>query len=342
MLASIGAAGKQGLLIKGGRYLETLPKVDILLIDKTGTLTLGAPIVTDIIPLEPLDKSELIQLAAGVERYSEHPIGKALRAAAFKIGLDLPEVQNFRSYPGLGAEGWIHAHQLRVGNRVFIQGPEVPDAAQLEADGKTVVYVERDQVLIGLIALADQMRPDVPAALTLLRQHGYEQIELLTGDHPAATTPIANALGIDFRAGLLPEQKIAIVREYQAKGHIVAMIGDGINDAPALAQADVGIAMGAAGSDIAIFAADIALMSDDWLAIPGLVALSKKTMGVVRLNLLFTAIYNLAGLGLAAMGILPPAFAAAAQSLPDVGIMLNSSRLLRWKAATDKPGVTTY
>ena len=331
MLASIGTAGKRGMLIKGGRFLEALPRVDVLLLDKTGTLTMGAPVVTDILPLHEINAGDLIQLAAGVERYSEHPIGKAIRHKALHLGIALPDIKEFQSFPGLGAQSRIKAQQIRVGNRQFLQAQEIPAASELEADGKTVVYVEREGALIGLIGLTDQLRPDVPLAMKALRQHGYARIELLTGDHQAAAIPIADALGVAYRAGLMPEDKVNIVRDYQAQGHVVAMIGDGINDAPALAQADVGIAMGAVGTDIAIHAADIAVMSEDWSAIPALVALSKRTMGVVRLNLIFTAVYNLVGITLAATGILPPALAAAAQSLPDVGILVNSSRLLRFK-----------
>jgi Cd2+/Zn2+-exporting ATPase/Cu+-exporting ATPase len=188
---------------------------------------------------------------------------------------------------------------------------------------------------VGIISLADQLRTEVPLALTALREQGYKDILLLTGDNRAATTPIAQALNLDYRADLMPDDKIAIVQEYQERGKVVAMIGDGVNDAPALAQADVGIAMGAAGADIAIQAADIALLRDDWAAVPAIFTLSHRTMDVVRLNLIFTAIYNIIGLALASFGLIPPALAAAAQSLPDVGILANSSRLLRFKASED-------
>jgi Cu+-exporting ATPase len=335
MLASIGAAGKQGLLIKGGRYLEILPKVDRILIDKTGTLTLGAPRVTEIIPLAHLSERDLLIFAAGVERFSEHPIGKAIRQFSLSQGIRIPESQAFHPSPGLGAQAQINGHVIRVGNQSFLSIPEHASALALQRKGKTVVYIEVDDLLVGLIGLADELRTDVPLALRTLRSQGYEHIELLTGDHQAATEPVADILGIGYRAGLLPEDKIEVVREYQAQGYTVAMIGDGINDAPALAQADVGIAIGTVGTDIAIHAADIALMREDWSAIPSIFALSKRTMGVVRLNLVFTVIYNLVGMALAAMGFLPPALAAAAQSLPDVGILANSSRLLRLEKSSE-------
>ena len=202
-------------------------------------------------------------------------------------------------------------------------------AQSWEAQGKTTLFVAIDGVLAGAIAAADTLRPEVPAALAAVRALGVRHIELLTGDNERAASALAGSLGIPYRAGLLPEDKIRIVREYQAQGHKVAMVGDGVNDAPALAQADVGIAMGAAGSDIAIEAAHVALMREDWTLVPALFRIAHRTMRVVKTNLAFTAIYNVVGLSLAALGILPPVLAAAAQSLPDLGILGNSSRLLR-------------
>jgi Cd2+/Zn2+-exporting ATPase/Cu+-exporting ATPase len=203
--------------------------------------------------------------------------------------------------------------------------------AGLQAEGKTLLLVRVDGRLTGALAAADTLRPEVPQAIQQVRSLGIKQVELLTGDHHQAAQTPADQLGIDFRAGLLPEDKIAIVKEYQSLGHTVIMVGDGVNDAPALAQADVGIAMGAAGSDIAIEAAHIALMREDWTLIPQLLRIAGRTMRVVKMNIAFTGIYNLVGLTLAALGYLPPVVAAVAQSLPDLGILANSSRLLRQK-----------
>jgi Cd2+/Zn2+-exporting ATPase/Cu+-exporting ATPase len=180
----------------------------------------------------------------------------------------------------------------------------------------------------GVLALSDSLRPEVQAALAQVRKLGITQIELLTGDTAEAARPLAEGLGIAYRAGLLPQDKIAVVSDYQARGHTVVMVGDGVNDAPALAQADVGVAMGAAGSDLAIEAAHVALLRDDWTLVPEALGLARRTMRVVRGNLLFAAGYNLIGLALAAVGLLPPIWAAAAQSLPDLAIVGNSSRLL--------------
>jgi Cd2+/Zn2+-exporting ATPase/Cu+-exporting ATPase len=199
-----------------------------------------------------------------------------------------------------------------------------------------MLFVAVNGRLEGVLAAADTMRPDVNQAMAQVRKYGIRKIELLTGDHSSAAAAISLEIGIPYRAELRPEDKIDVVKEYQSQGSVVVMVGDGVNDAPALAQADVGIAMGAAGSDVAIEAAHIALMREDWLLVPQLLAISQRTMGVVRANIAFTAIYNLVGLSLAALGFLPPILAAAAQSLPDLGILANSSRLLKQR---DQSGV---
>ena len=206
-----------------------------------------------------------------------------------------------------------------------------PAATALEAEGKTLLYMAYDGAPAAIFAAADTLRDEVPAALTQLRTLGIAHIELLTGDNVRTASALAERLGVAYRAELLPEDKIAIVKEYQAHGHVVVMVGDGVNDAPALAQADVGIAMGAAGADVALEAAHIALMRNDWQLVPEVFQIAQRTMGVVKMNLVFTAIYNVVGLSLAAFGFLPPMLAAAAQSIPDLGILANSARLLRPK-----------
>jgi Cd2+/Zn2+-exporting ATPase/Cu+-exporting ATPase len=200
---------------------------------------------------------------------------------------------------------------------------------ELAADGATIIDVRLDGGTCGYIAVGDRIRPEVPAAMAAVRELGIDHVELLTGDAEATAAGLAASLGVAYRAELMPEDKIRIVREYQAQGRTVVMVGDGVNDAPALAQADVGIAMGAAGSDVAVESADAALLRDDWMLVPEALRVAHRTLRVIRGNIGFTAVYNLAGLTLAAVGILPPVLAAAAQSLPDLGIMANSSRLLR-------------
>jgi len=329
MLASIGAGAKRGLLIKGGRYLELLARADVLLIDKTGTLTLGKPQVTDVVAWNGLAESELLSLAASAERYSEHPLAEAVCVAASERGLTLYELRDFEALPGLGVRARVNGSVIAVGNRRMIPlAAAVPMAGQLEAQGKTLLFVERDGELTGVLAAADTLRPEVPEALAAVRALGVRRVELLTGDNERAAAALAEKIGVQYRANLLPEDKIRIVREYQAQGHIVVMVGDGVNDAPALAQAEVGIAMGVAGTDVAIEAAHVALMREDWTLIPEALSIARRTMRVVKLNLAFTALYNVIGLSLAALGILPPILAAAAQSLPDLGILGNSARLL--------------
>jgi Cd2+/Zn2+-exporting ATPase/Cu+-exporting ATPase len=332
MLASIGASAKRGLLIKGGKYLETLARADVLLVDKTGTLTLGQPQVTDIIPLDGISRAEALRLAASAERYSEHPLAEAVRALARAEEINLAEPLDFRAIPGQGVEASIEGRKVLVGNsRLLPAASGLAQARELEAQGKTLLFLQIDGDLRAVFAAADILRAEVPEALKAARTLGIRHVELLTGDNPAAAAALAEKLGVSFRAGLLPEDKITIVREYQAKGHVVVMVGDGVNDAPALAQADVGIAMGAAGTDVAIEAAHIALMREDWTLVPEILKISRRTMQVVKMNLGLTGLYNLAGLTLAALGFLPPVLAAAAQSIPDIGIMGNSARLLRQK-----------
>jgi Cd2+/Zn2+-exporting ATPase/Cu+-exporting ATPase len=224
--------------------------------------------------------------------------------------------------------------RIEVGNRRMMEVKRRFDKSSykdLEAQGKTLLFVKIDGELAGVLAAADTARPEVPGAIQALCDLGLRHIELLTGDQSGAAAALAERIGVPYRAGLLPEDKIRIVQEYQSAGHIVVMVGDGVNDAPALAQANVGIAMGAAGSPVAIEAAHIALMREDWSLVPQVFRIARRTLGVVKMNIVFTALYNLVGLSLAALGFLPPVFAAAAQSLPDLGILGNSSRLLRQK-----------
>ena len=331
MLATIGANAKHGVLIKGGKYLEMLARADVLLIDKTGTLTLGKPIVTDVIALNGMDENSLLSYAASADRYSEHPLADALRRSAHERDLLIHDVTDFESLAGMGVRANINGAIITVGKQSLLKTFTPPSQARiLEAQGKTVLFVSKDGELAGLIAASDTLRSEVPDALQAAKQLGIKKIELLTGDNEQAAASVGNALGISYRAGLLPEDKIRIVQEYQSQGHIVVMVGDGINDAPALAQANIGIAM-KAGTAIAIEAAHITLMHEDWNLIPHVLATAKRTMRVVKGNLGFTAAYNIIGLTLAAFGFLPPMLAAALQSIPDLGILGNSARLLRQK-----------
>jgi Cd2+/Zn2+-exporting ATPase/Cu+-exporting ATPase len=333
MLDSIGAAAQRGLLIKGGKYIEALAKADVLLVDKTGTLTRGKPELTDVVSLGGVTEDELLALAAAAERDSEHPLAEAVRQQAAGRGLVLDAPETFEALPGRGVRARLRGHTVEVGSYRLLGEVTVPEAQALEAAGKTLLFVLVDGELEGILAAADTLRSDVPAALEAVKHLGIKHVELLTGDNERAAQALADRLGIRYRANLLPEDKIAFVKEYQAAGHTVIMVGDGVNDAPALAQADVGVAMGAVGTDIAVKAAHLVLMRDDWSLVPEALHIAHRTMGVVKLNIGFTAVYNLVGITLAAFGLLPPIFAAALQSIPDLGIMANSARLLRQRSA---------
>lgn len=347
ILASIGAAARHGLLIKGGKYLESIPRIDVLLIDKTGTLTLGKPVITDILEFEPLFRTkggnlnppkpgsiEILKLAASAERYSEHPLAQSVREAAESYGIPLQSPEEFTAMPGFGVRARLNGDRVLIGNRRLLEQeglmlPRARDVSGLEAQGKTLLFLAVNGNLIGALAAADSLREEVPQVIKELKRLGLKHIELLTGDNPRSAASLAETLGIPYQAELLPEDKIAIVKEYQARGHKVMMIGDGVNDAPALAQADVGVAMGATGHGVAMEAAHIVLLRADWKLLPRIFHLARRTLRVVKMNIGFTAIYNLVGLSLAAAGLLPPILAAAAQSLPDLAILVNSSRLLK-------------
>ena len=326
MLASIGTAAGEGLLIKGGKYLEALAQADVLLLDKTGTLTLGTPRITQVMPLNGVPTDDILRLAASAERYSEHPLADAVRDAAVAQNLLLSDPADFESIPGRGIRATVDGRTVTVGNRSLVDTAD----EVLAQDGQTPLYVAIDGTPAGILLAADTVRDGVAEALQALQQAGrVKHIELLTGDTKQAGRALAERLGIDVQAELLPEDKIDIVKRHQDAGRTVVMIGDGVNDAPALARADAGIAMGGVGTDVAIDAAHVVLMREDWALVPKLFRTADRTLGVVKSNLVLTAAYNVAALSLAALGWLPPVIAAALHAVPDLGILANSSRLLR-------------
>ncbi|MDR7545476.1 MAG: cation-translocating P-type ATPase [Armatimonadota bacterium] len=359
VLAAVGRAARRGILVKGGAALEALARTDVVLLDKTGTLTLGQPQVTDVLPADGRTADEVLAVARRAERFSEHPLATAIVAAARPVAGGAGSIEDAGDMgvapgrsaasvdaarveidiaPGRGVVLRDRDRQIAVGSRRFVEdrGVVVPQslderARDLEARGQTVVVIADGDAVIGLIALADRPRSGVDRALAVLRALGVREVMMLTGDNARAAAAVAEALGVTFRAGLLPEHKIAYVRRLQAEGHVVAMIGDGINDAPALAQADVGIAMDAA-TGAALEAADVALLVDDWDLVPEAVRIGRSAFAVIRQNLLGAVTYNVIGITLAALGLLPPIAAAAAQVIPDLLILLNSSRLLRVRA----------
>jgi Cd2+/Zn2+-exporting ATPase/Cu+-exporting ATPase len=336
VIAAVGQAAGRGILIKGGRYLELLARVDTVVMDKTGTLTFGRPMVTNVAAIDGRTEDQVLRLAATAEQLSEHPVAAAVRQIARERGLDAGPAEAFETRTGMGVRARSNGSRLLVGNRRLMKREDVslPSDAESQAEawqeeGKTTFFLALDDRVVGLFAVADEPRPEVPEALRALRNLGIEQLLLLTGDNARTARAEAGRLGVEYRAELLPEDKIDVVEELQNQGHTVLMVGDGVNDAPALAQANVGVAMGVAGTDAALEAADVALMQDDWRALPEAVHVGRRTFRVIQQNLGLGVLYNVVGITLAALGILSPVAAAAGQSIPDLLIMLSSARLLR-------------
>ncbi|MDQ3692059.1 MAG: cation-translocating P-type ATPase [Chloroflexota bacterium] len=335
VLASTGQAARQGLLIKGGIALEQLARVTTVVFDKTGTVTGGRPMLTEVLSLNGRSPNDVLRLAATIERRSEHPVAEAVVTAAGERGLDLAEPSDFSVLPGRGVLGTVGGENWLLGNRRLLAEREIPlgdeaagEALRLETAGATTFFLATPHQVEGVLAVSDVLRPEVAPALAELRRLGVRRLLLLTGDSERVAVAIAGELGIEYQAGLLPEEKIAVIQRLQAAGEVVMMVGDGVNDAPALTRADVGVAMGA-GAAVSLEAAGVALMRNDWAMVPEAIRIGRRSVRTIRQNLGFTAAYNVIGVALAAVGVLPPVWAAAAQSLPDVAIMLNSSRLLR-------------
>ncbi len=341
ILVATGRAAQLGVLIKGGDALEHLQRTDLVVFDKTGTLTEGRPRLVRVVPLNGQESDALLALAAAVEQRSEHPLARAVVEAAEARGLTLPPVRDFEVQAGLGVAARVDGRRVQIGRPAFLaeQGIPVPEtqAAALAAEGHTVVAVAVDGQPAGLLALADTIRPSAEPAIQALHRMG-RRVAMITGDSEAAARAVARRLGIDeIRANVLPQDKAAAVAAFQAKGHVVAMVGDGINDAPALAQADVGIAMGS-GTDIAIEAGDVTLMRPDLRAVVDAFRLSARTLRTIKQNLFFAFIYNVLGIPIAAGVLYPftglllnPMIAAAAMALSSVSVVTNSLRLRRFQ-----------
>ncbi|MDZ4698219.1 MAG: heavy metal translocating P-type ATPase [Rhodothermales bacterium] len=345
IMVATGKAAEHGLLVKGGDALEALHRVDTVVLDKTGTLTLGAPELTDVAPAGDWTAESLLRLAASAEQRSEHPVAHAIVRAAITQGLALSAPSAFASATGLGIEAVVEGRPLVIGNEAFLakQGVGIDALASvaevLHEAGKTLVAVAVDGRFAGFLAIADAPRPTSRAAVAAMRRLGIEVI-MLTGDHERPARAIAREVGIDrVIAGVLPDEKARTIERLQAEGRVVAMVGDGVNDAPALALADVGIAIGG-GTDIAIDAADVTLMRSDPGALVAAFALSARTMRTIKQNLFFAFIYNIVGIPIAAGALYPvlgwllsPMIASAAMALSSVSVVTNSLRLKRWKPA---------
>jgi len=335
IMVGTGNGARAGILVRNAAALERAEKIRTLLVDKTGTLTEGKPAVTDIMPIGGTTESELLRLAATLEQGSQHPLALAILTQARERELDLAAVVNFRSISGKGVSGLIAEKIYHLGSpALMLEMGLALDAAllqQVQSQGKTVVCVAQESTLQGYLAIADRLRDSSPRAVARLQAMGIEVI-MLTGDNHATAQAIANQAGIrNYRAEVLPQHKAEEVEKIKTQGMIVGMVGDGINDAPALAAADISFAIGA-GSDVAIEAADITLMRNDLNSVADAINLSRATLDKIRQNLFFAFIYNILGIPLAALGMLNPVIAGAAMAMSSVSVVSNSLLLKRWKA----------
>ena len=335
IMVSMGRGAKEGILIRNAEAIETLEKIDTLVVDKTGTLTEGKPKVVNIIG----DEQELLRFAAALERQSEHPLAAAIVKEAEERSLEIPDAENFHSYTGKGVRGTVKSKTIIVGNESLMKELKITSdafsvkAQQLQAEAQTVIFVAIDERVAGIIAIADPIKASTPEAIQMLQQSGIRMI-LVTGDNHETAEQVAKKLGIpEVKAEVLPSQKLEMIKSLQKVGLKVAMAGDGINDAPALAQADVGIAMGS-GTDIAMESADITLLKGDLRGTARARNLSRATMRNIRQNLVFAFLYNLLGVPIAA-GIfypftgllLSPMIASAAMTFSSVSVIANALRL---------------
>ncbi|MCE4226283.1 heavy metal translocating P-type ATPase [Methylobacterium sp. C25] len=339
IMVGVGRGAGVGVLIKSAEALERMEKVTTLVIDKTGTLTEGKPTVTRIVPAGGFSEEEILRLSAAVERSSEHPLAVAIVAAAQKRAMKIPEVSEFDSPTGKGALGTVEGRRVLLGNSKFLGGEDVATgdldsvAEELRRDGATAIFSAVEGRLAGVIAIADPVKATTAEALASLKEEGI-RVVMLTGDNRTTAEAVARQLGIDeVEADVLPDRKAAVVERHRASGQVVAMAGDGVNDAPALASADVGIAMGT-GTDVAIESAGITLLKGDLMGIVRARRLSRAVMGNIRQNLFFAFAYNAAGIPIAAGALYPafglllsPVIAAAAMSLSSVSVIGNALRL---------------
>ena len=323
---------RRGILIRNIDALQNAERIDVVVLDKTGTITEGKPIVVDVIPAGGHTPEEILRLAAAVEQFSQHPLANAIVSAARAKNLPIPEPASFNSEPGMGVIGQIEGRSMLVGNREFIESHGFTGELSGSDPGHTLVFVACKSTaaveLLGSIALADQIKPDSADAIAALHAMGLQTV-LLTGDSQAVADKVAAAVGIGrVHAQVKPAQKAEVIRALQSSSRKVAMVGDGVNDAPALAQADLSIAIGS-GSDIAKETGDIVLVSGSLQGVAAAIRLSRATMRKIRQNLFLAFIYNVLAIPLAALGLLTPLIAAAAMAMSDVTVVGNA--LLLWR-----------
>lgn len=332
IVAALAVASRHGILIKGARFLERMAEVNSLILDKTGTATLGQLVVTGLAPSEHVTAQELLHAAATGSSSSRHPVAKAISAAASQRGIEPATIISSTEFPGLGTEAMTADCLIRLGRRTWLEslGMTIMSTTSVDHDG-SVTWVAQEEHVLGAIMLSDQARPEVASALRDLRNMGIDRVSMVTGDRKQVAEPLAHSLGIDtVRWELLPEDKLEVVKEERDKGYTVMVVGDGVNDALALAAGDVGVAMGAAGVQVAIESADVALMHNNLRALPTAVELSRKTRSTINMNVLLGGGYSVLMLTLAALGIINPIGAALLHNLGSLFVIINSSRLLRF------------
>lgn len=336
IVSGLAAAARGGVLIKGGIHLENAGKVHAIAFDKTGTLTKGSPVVTDIQPLNGVSQEELLRFAAAVERGSEHPLAAAVVAAAEERNLEIPRASEFEAIVGRGIRARVNGNMLYVGSERLCheRGICTPQSEALqrkfELEGKTALIVGSDAQPMGVIAVADAVRPEARNAINQLRKLGITRLLMLTGDNELTAKSVATQLGItEYRAGLLPHEKVQIVQELERRGEKLAFVGDGVNDAPALAVATVGIAMGAAGTDVALETADVALMADDLSKLALTARLSRKTVAIIRQNIAFSIAVKAVFIILAVAGLATLWMAVAADMGASLAVIANGLRVLK-------------
>jgi Cu+-exporting ATPase len=343
VMVGTGLGAENGILIKGGEYLESAEHIDTIVFDKTGTLTSGQLAVTDVVSSNahdmPLTETGILRLAASAERGSEHPLAQAVIQRARDLHIETTEPREFTAVIGEGVIASVDGTRVLLGNRKLMSAHGVdvslePTIRELEAEGKTVMLLAVDHTLEGGIALADTVRKEAAGVVTALQSMGIKTA-MLTGDNQTAALAIAQQIGIStVRYQVLPAGKAAAIASFREGGHEVAMVGDGINDAAALAEADIGISMGT-GTDIAIEASDITLIKADLEDVVASIELSKKTMRTIRQNFGWALVYNSVGIPIAALGFLRPEFAAAAMALSSLSVVANSLRLRGYKVRPD-------
>lgn len=342
--AGIANMARRAVLIKGGIFFEIAGKITSLVVDKTGTLTIGHPKVMNVIGLNGLSEAEVLQLAAIGEKYSEHPLAKAILTIARSQSIDIPDPDDFKSEVGKGIEASYNGQRILIGKEDYLKehnitiNPETQEKIVDQSElGRTTILIANNNGIAGIVSIADEVRPETIHSISYLKKLGIKDIVMLTGDHNKVAKAVAMQIGIyEYKAELLPQDKQAAIKAMKKEGKIVAMVGDGINDAPALALADLGIVMGGTGSDIAIEAADVTLMDGSFARLVEFIQMSRKVLKRIKLNIFFSIVYNAIGLVIALLGYLTPVMAVVFQEAGCVTVVVSSTLLLWAKTPGQK------